>query len=62
MGNTGQACTASKRLIVTEDAYEPFVEGLKQAFGIFAPGDRLVARERMTPKGVVLDVEKRTVV
>jgi succinate-semialdehyde dehydrogenase/glutarate-semialdehyde dehydrogenase len=39
MGNTGQACTASKRLIVTEDAYEPFVEGLRQAFGIFAPGD-----------------------
>ncbi len=39
MQNTGQACTASKRLIVTEDNYEPFVEGLKQAFGTFAPGD-----------------------
>jgi succinate-semialdehyde dehydrogenase / glutarate-semialdehyde dehydrogenase len=39
MQNTGQACTASKRLIVTEDHYEPFVEGLKQAFGTFAPGD-----------------------
>jgi len=39
MQNTGQACTASKRLIVTEDAYEPFVEGLRQAFGAFAPGD-----------------------
>ncbi|SDO30504.1 NAD-dependent succinate-semialdehyde dehydrogenase [Geodermatophilus sp. DSM 45219] len=39
MQNTGQACTASKRLIVTEELYEPFVEGLKQAFGTFAPGD-----------------------
>lgn len=39
MQNTGQACTASKRLIVTEDVYEPFVEGLRQAFGTFAPGD-----------------------
>ncbi|WNV74662.1 NAD-dependent succinate-semialdehyde dehydrogenase [Geodermatophilus sp. DSM 44513] len=39
MQNTGQACTASKRLIVTEELFEPFVEGLKQAFGTFAPGD-----------------------
>ncbi len=29
--------------------------------GVFLPGDRLFARERMTPNGVVLDVEKRTV-
>ena len=39
MQNTGQACTASKRLIVTEDVFEPFVQGLQQAFGTFAPGD-----------------------
>jgi succinate-semialdehyde dehydrogenase/glutarate-semialdehyde dehydrogenase len=39
MQNTGQACTASKRLIVTEENFEPFVQGLKQAFGTFAPGD-----------------------
>ncbi len=39
MQNTGQACTASKRLIVTEEHFQPFVEGLKQAFGTFAPGD-----------------------
>src|SRR3712207_2105981 len=39
MQNTGQACTASKRLIVTEELYEPFVDGLKQAFSTFAPGD-----------------------
>ena len=39
MQNTGQACTASKRLIVTEELFEPFVEGLKRAFSTFAPGD-----------------------
>ena len=39
MQNTGQACTASKRLIVTEELYEPFVEGLRQTFSTFTPGD-----------------------
>src|SRR3954453_2707853 len=39
MQNTGQACIAAKRLIVPEDIYEPFVEGLKQAFSTFSPGD-----------------------
>ena len=39
MQNTGQACIAAKRLIVTEDVYEPFVQGLKQAFSTFSPGD-----------------------
>ncbi|WP_448627148.1 NAD-dependent succinate-semialdehyde dehydrogenase [Geodermatophilus sp. URMC 64] len=39
MQNSGQACIAAKRLIVPEDIYEPFVEGLKQAFSTFSPGD-----------------------
>ena len=39
MQNTGQACTAAKRLIVTEELYDSFLEGLKQAFGTFVPGD-----------------------
>jgi succinate-semialdehyde dehydrogenase/glutarate-semialdehyde dehydrogenase len=39
MQNSGQACIAAKRVIVPEDIYEPFVEGLKQAFGTFTPGD-----------------------
>jgi succinate-semialdehyde dehydrogenase / glutarate-semialdehyde dehydrogenase len=39
MQNSGQACIAAKRLIVPEDLYEPFVEGLKQAFSTFSPGD-----------------------
>jgi succinate-semialdehyde dehydrogenase/glutarate-semialdehyde dehydrogenase len=39
MQNTGQACTAAKRLIVTEDLYDDFVAGLQQAFATFTPGD-----------------------
>jgi succinate-semialdehyde dehydrogenase/glutarate-semialdehyde dehydrogenase len=39
MQNTGQACTAAKRLIVTEDLYDDFLAGLQQAFATFSPGD-----------------------
>jgi succinate-semialdehyde dehydrogenase/glutarate-semialdehyde dehydrogenase len=39
MQNTGQACTAAKRLIVTEDLYDDFVAGLQRAFATFSPGD-----------------------
>ena len=39
MQNTGQACTAAKRLIVTEELYDDFVAGLRQAFTSFSPGD-----------------------
>ncbi|MCW2636577.1 MAG: Succinate-semialdehyde dehydrogenase [Blastococcus sp.] len=39
MQNSGQACIAAKRIIVTADVYEPFVEGLTQAFSTFTPGD-----------------------
>src|SRR4051794_20087374 len=39
MQNTGQACIAAKRMIVPEAIYEPFVQGLKQAFSTFSPGD-----------------------
>jgi succinate-semialdehyde dehydrogenase/glutarate-semialdehyde dehydrogenase len=39
MQNSGQACIAAKRLIVAEDIFEPFVDGLKQAFSTFSPGD-----------------------
>ena len=28
------------------------------ALGVFEPGDRMVARERMTPQGMVIEVEK----
>jgi succinate-semialdehyde dehydrogenase / glutarate-semialdehyde dehydrogenase len=39
MQNTGQACIAAKRFIVTEDVYDSFVGGLQQAFATFEPGD-----------------------
>jgi succinate-semialdehyde dehydrogenase/glutarate-semialdehyde dehydrogenase len=39
MQNSGQACTAAKRIIVTEDIYDDFVAGLQQAFSTFSPGD-----------------------
>jgi succinate-semialdehyde dehydrogenase/glutarate-semialdehyde dehydrogenase len=39
MQNSGQACIAAKRIIVTEDIYDDFVAGLQQAWGTFTPGD-----------------------
>jgi succinate-semialdehyde dehydrogenase/glutarate-semialdehyde dehydrogenase len=39
MQNSGQACIAAKRIIVTEDIYDDFVAGLQQAFSTLTPGD-----------------------
>jgi succinate-semialdehyde dehydrogenase/glutarate-semialdehyde dehydrogenase len=39
MQNSGQACIAAKRFIVTENVYDDFVAGLQQAFSTFTPGD-----------------------
>ena len=39
MQNTGQACIAAKRFIVTDEAYDEFVAGLQQAMSTFEPGD-----------------------
>ena len=39
MGNAGQACTASKRFIVLEDLYEPFVEKFTERMARIKPGD-----------------------
>ena len=39
MGNAGQACTASKRFIVLEDLYEPFVEKFTERMARIRPGD-----------------------
>ncbi|MGY2002429.1 NAD-dependent succinate-semialdehyde dehydrogenase [Blastococcus sp. SYSU DS1024] len=39
MQNTGQACIAAKRIIVTEEVYDSVVAGLQQAFSSFSPGD-----------------------
>jgi len=37
--NTGQSCVASKRFIVTQELYDPFVAGLAQTFAALQPGD-----------------------
>ena len=39
MGNSGQACTNSKRFIVLEEAYDSFLENFAQAVRGLAPGD-----------------------
>ncbi|WP_344418114.1 NAD-dependent succinate-semialdehyde dehydrogenase [Pseudonocardia ailaonensis] len=39
MGNAGQACNASKRIIVVGDNYEPFVEQFTAAMAALQPGD-----------------------
>src|SRR5579875_1256443 len=37
--NTGQACNAGKRFIVTDELYEPFLEKFTQALTAVKPGD-----------------------
>ncbi len=37
--NTGQACNAGKRFIVTDELYEPFLQKFTQALTAVAPGD-----------------------
>lgn len=39
MANTGQSCVSAKRMIVLDDAYEPFVQGLAHVMGGLTPGD-----------------------
>jgi succinate-semialdehyde dehydrogenase/glutarate-semialdehyde dehydrogenase len=39
MGNGGQACTASKRMIVTEDVYEDFMAAFTAAMSGYVTGD-----------------------
>jgi len=39
MENTGQACNAAKRFIVTDELYEPFLEKFSAALATVTPGD-----------------------
>ncbi|MCB5272774.1 Succinate semialdehyde dehydrogenase [NAD(P)+] Sad [Arthrobacter sp. SO5] len=47
--NGGQACTASKRFIVLEDLYEPFVEKFTARMAAITPGDPLLAETKLGP-------------
>lgn len=49
MGNSGQACTASKRFIVVDSLADRFLEKFAQALGRFAAGDPLDARTTLAP-------------
>lgn len=49
MGNSGQACTASKRFIVVDALAERFLDKFGQALGKFSAGDPLDARTTLAP-------------
>ena len=49
MGNSGQACTASKRFIVVEPLADRFLDMFSQALGKFHAGDPLDARTTLAP-------------
>ena len=49
MGNSGQACTASKRFIVIESLADRFLDMFAQALGKFNAGDPLDARTTLAP-------------
>jgi len=49
MGNSGQACTASKRIIVVEALADRFLEKFQTAMQAFEPGDPLDSKTTLAP-------------
>ena len=49
MGNSGQACTASKRFIVVKSLADAFLDKFARALGNFIAGDPLDARTTLAP-------------
>lgn len=49
MGNAGQACNGTKRVIVVDDLYEPFVEQFTAAMAALTPGDPTDPKCRFGP-------------
>ena len=49
MSNTGQACNAAKRFVVTEPLYDEFVEKLTASFAQMSPGDPMDAKTALRP-------------
>ena len=49
MGNSGQACTASKRFIVVEELADRFLEKFQSALGQFKPGDPMDKTTTLAP-------------
>ena len=49
MGNTGQACTASKRIIVVDAVADAFLQKFQAAMAAFKPGDPMDERTTLGP-------------
>lgn len=49
MGNSGQACTASKRIIIVEALAERFLEKFQSAMAGFKPGDPMDKQTTLAP-------------
>jgi succinate-semialdehyde dehydrogenase/glutarate-semialdehyde dehydrogenase len=49
MGNAGQACTASKRIIVVESLADRFLEKFQAAMAAFKPGDPMDKETTLAP-------------
>ncbi len=49
MGNTGQACTASKRIIVVDAVADAFLQKFQAAMLAFSPGDPMDERTTLGP-------------
>lgn len=49
MGNAGQACTASKRIIVVESLADRFLEKFQRAMAGFTPGDPMDKETTLAP-------------
>ena len=49
MGNSGQACTASKRIIVVEPMADKFLEQFQSAMQAFQPGDPMDRQTTLAP-------------
>ena len=47
--NTGQACNAAKRFIVTDELYEPFLEKFTAALTAVTPGDPTASETTIGP-------------
>ncbi len=49
MGNSGQACTASKRIIVVESLADKFLQKFQAAMAAFKPGDPMDKQTTLAP-------------
>jgi succinate-semialdehyde dehydrogenase/glutarate-semialdehyde dehydrogenase len=56
--NTGQACNAAKRFIVSDDLYEPFLEKFSAAVAAVAPGDPTSSESAIGPLSSTLAADR----